>query len=160
MKQLPTFACLAWILSCATGASAQSVEATRYVNPDGVEVIQARPQAQAGTRGSVVESDTGSVEPRTVKSSSTSRVPAAAAADPRLQVSGREQKARDKDRLAILNQELYKEIAEYETKSKVLRTPSMRGSLPDADLARLREIASDHEKNIKALMAEISGVRK
>lgn len=161
MKQLVLFAFVVSAMSAGAGACAQSIEASRYVNRDGIEVIQARPQADTEAAGSVVMTDAAPKQTRAAKAPSLNlQQTVQVMPDRRMQVSASEQRARDKDRLTILNQELYKELAEFETKNKVLKTPSMRGKLPEAELARLRELASDHEKNIRALMAEISGVRK
>lgn len=166
MTQFATFVGAAMTLSVLAIASAQATEASRYVNRDGIEVIQARsasatsaPAAPAVAGQSEAPAPEAVARPRAARAVHSVE-PSNAPADARLRVSAHEQSARDKDRLAILNQELYKELAEYENKSKVLKSPSMRGKLPEAELTRLRELASDHEKNIRALMAEISGVRK
>ena len=146
----------------ASSAQAQSIEASRYVNGQGIEVIQGRtpPVASAAEKKQDAAPASGSVTtPRAAQAVRTVDG-GATAADPRMRVSAAEQRARDKDRLAILNEELGREMGEYNAKSKILNSPSMRDKLPPAELARVRELAADHEKNIQTLMSEIAGVRK
>ena len=149
MKSSFFLAC-AIVLSCTVSdAPAQSTEAARYVNPQGIEVIQARrppaPEAERADKASAPKK-TGSTAPP-------------ASIDGKLQVSAKEQSTRDEDRLAILSQELARESASLENKVKILQTPAMKAKLSEDELKRLQETLLDHEKNMRALNAEISRVR-
>jgi hypothetical protein len=151
------FAFAAILAGLGPGAQAQSTEAARYVNPQGIEVIQARrppavEEAKVPTEknGSVIKAMTGT---------NPAPVQASAALDSRLLVSNKEQRDRDQDRLAILTQELATENAGLQTKIRVLQDPALKAGLSASDLKRLGETAMDHEKNIRALNAEIGRVR-
>ena len=131
---------------------AQSAEAWRRINAQGVEVIQARAPAQqeekvriqkpAGTR---VASQDGSA--------------ALVAADPMLQVSPPQQRSRDEGRLDILTHELAAESAALDKQLRILQSPTLRNKLSGDELKRLEETALDHEKNLRALNAEIGRAR-
>jgi len=154
MKKLFVTGAIACAALLAHAARAQSIEAPRYVNGQGIEVIQGRTTPAAAAAEKKQDAAPRAAQAvRTVDGT-------AAVADPRMRVSVTEQRTRDKDRLAILNEELAREMGEYNSKSKILNSPSMRDKLPPAELARVRELAADHEKNIQALMSEIAGVRK
>lgn len=157
MQRTPSRAHSYCAVACAVityNAAAQSTEAARYVNNQGIEVIQARAAPKPADTGASQSSAkaSGEQEAGAVRSVSV-------AANPKLHVSASQQMARDKERLAILNQELLKELGEYETKTKVLRSPALSGKLAEAELTRMRELAGEHEKNIRSLQAEINGVR-
>ena len=139
----------------ATDVAAQSTDAARYVNSQGIEVIQPRrpPAPEPGKTGPADKADrTGSV------SSAGSATPAAPI-DAKLRVSAKDQASRDQDRLDILNQELADETKAFETKARILQTPEMKAKLDDEGLKRLQETIIEHGKNIRALQAEISRVR-
>ena len=144
------------LLLPVAGASAQSTEAARYVNPQGIEVIQARrpPSAEESRPAPAKQS----VVVKTAPGSSPA-APGAAAASGKMQVTAQEQRSRDEDRLAILNAELATESKALETKLRILATPAMQGKLSPDDLKRLQETAVDHEKNIRSLNAEIGRVK-
>ncbi|MWM63449.1 hypothetical protein, partial [Escherichia coli] len=72
------------------------------------------------------------------------------------QIAPQEQKERDRDRVNILRQELMKELQDYETKNKVLRTPALKAGLDAEQLARLQEKLQAHERNIRDLNSEIT----
>lgn len=144
------------LLPAAVSAQAQSTDASRYVNSQGIEVIQARQPlsvrddriAQAAKSDNAVREQPAPA-PRTTQQ----------AMDGRFQVSAAEQAERDLDRLAILQQELMSEAAAFQTKWKTLHTPSMKASLSDEEVARVRETMHNHESNLRALNAEISRVQ-
>lgn len=138
-------------LACSAGAaSAQQAPAQRYIDAQGVEIIQnrdaARPAQAAQPRAGAVR---------------TAPAAAAAAADPKLQVSAAEQSARDLDRAAILREELAQEMRKFEAASKALvqgeqaaRAQPQAGSA----LPRLKEILHTHQQNIEAISAELRRV--
>ncbi len=132
-------------------ASAQTTDATRYTNAQGVEVIQNRPPAPlaatAAAPAAVTEKPANTGKPAKE---------AASAHDARFQIAAREQNERDRDRLAILRQELLKEMEDYQTKSRILHSPSMKSSLTEEQLQRLQQTAHAHEQNIRDLNAEIN----
>lgn len=144
-------------LLCA-GASAQSTEAARYVNPQGIEVIQARrPPA-------VEENRQGADKPTPVSKPAPAGTMAAVApvvrlASSKLQITAQEQRGRDEDRLAILKTELSSESGALDTKLRILGTPAMQAKLTADELKRVQETAADHERNIRALNVEIGRVK-
>jgi hypothetical protein len=126
-------------------ACAQTSEAARYTNQQGIEIIQNRPAEQTAGAGKapVEAAKPRAPEPATVK-------------DARFQVSAKDQAERDRDRLAILRQELLKEMEGYQAKNKILHSPSMQASLTDDQLQRVRDTAHTHEQNIRDLNSEIN----
>lgn len=146
----------------AGAAWAQSTEATRYTNNQGVEMIQNRPPpvpapAVPVTSQGIVQGREAAgpspTAPPVVQGRTAGEVPAVR--DARFRVSAQDQKARDQDRVEILRQELTKELGDYEAKNKVLRNPDMKASLSDDQLSRLQETLQAHERNILDLNAEI-----
>lgn len=126
-------------------ACAQTSEAARYTNQQGIEIIQNRPAEQPATASKLpVEA----AKPRAPEP--------AAAKDARLQISAKDQAERDRDRLAILRQELLKEMEGYQAKNKILHSSSMQASLTDDQLQRVRDTAHSHEQNIRDLNSEIN----
>ena len=137
--------------------SAQSTEAARYVNPQGIEVIQARqPPASLDQQGAdkpalVSKPAAGAAKNSAVRDTtpSSSKLPATAQG----------QRVRDDDRLGILRLELANEGNALENKLRILATPAMQSKLAPDELKRLQETVVDHEKNIRSLNAEIERVR-
>ncbi|MRW90355.1 hypothetical protein GJ699_10190 [Duganella sp. FT80W] len=130
-------------------AQAQSSEAARYVNRQGVEIIQNR----------VTETPPASASKPAITEAAAPRATAerpAAVHDARFQISSREQNERDRDRLVILRQELQTEIENYQAKNKILHSPSLQASLSEEQLQRVRDITHAHEQNIRDLNNEIS----
>lgn len=138
----------------AGGACCQTTDAARYLNPQGIEVIQPRRQVAVDDAHPRVEKPGG-----VVKATPAAAASAAASAGGKMQVTAQEQRSRDEDRLAILNAELATESKALETKLRILATPAMQGKLSPDDLKRLQETAVDHEKNIRSLNAEIGRVK-
>ena len=144
------------------GVHAQSIDASRYVNAQGVEVIQGRrsaqpaaPQAQAPT--SADEAPQQQATPVRPNGRAAEAGPAKKAA---FQIAAGEQDARDRDRLAILNEEMRSENAALESKIRVLQSPAMRAKLDPEQLKRLQETTLEHGKNIRALTSEINRAKK
>jgi hypothetical protein len=128
---------------------AQSSEAARYVNRQGVEIIQNR----------IAETPPASASKPAATETAAARTTAerpVAVRDARFQIPAKEQSERDRDRLAILRQELLTEMENYQTKNKILHSPSMQASLSEAQLQRVRDTAHAHEQNIRDLNSEIS----
>lgn len=152
MKFLPTTFSAVLLLTGSSSAFCQATDAARYVNAQGIEVIQARrpvtppePVVQAPKAGAVLKN---------------AAAPIVANGDSKLQVSAKEQRNRDQDRLVILTEELATESKAFENKIKIMQTPAMRSKLSSDELARLQETMVDHEKNMRSLNAEISRARE
>lgn len=158
---------IAAVFAPVCAAWAQSTEATRFVNGQGVELIQ--------NRALPISASAPTASPQgTVQSKMAADIPSAtsiaharpaktmvAVPDTRFQVSPEVQKARDLDRIDILRQELMMELGDFEAKNKVLRNPAMRAGLDEQQLKRLEEGLQAHERNIRDLNAEITrAVRK
>ena len=77
----------------------------------------------------------------------------------RATVSVADQAVRDIDRLAILQQELSKEVSLLHRASHSLATPELKSKLAAEEVQRLAYLSGLHEQNIKALTAEIKRVR-
>lgn len=137
----------------AGGAGAQQAPAQRYMDAQGVEIIQnrgaPRPAMPEPARG-------GSV--RTAPAA-----PAAlAVADPRLQVSAAEQSERDLDREAILREELGAETRKFEAATKALvRAEQAARGQPEvgAVLKQLEAVLHSHQQNIESITAELQRTR-
>lgn len=95
------------LLFTCGGALAQSTEAARYVNHQGVEVIEARRPLPTKVDPVQAEKPSG---PRMVAGAAP-----ASAVEAKLQVSAQEQRGRDEDRMTILKRELAVESAAFET---------------------------------------------
>lgn len=156
MKTL--IATLIWFaLSGPALTHAQSIDAERYVNAQGIEVIQ-------GRRAALAAAPAPEAENATVQSTPARPVlrtePAAQARPAAFQIGAGEQDARDRDRLAILKQEMHAENSALEQKIRILQSPEMRAKLDPEQLKRLQETTLEHERNIRALTAEINRAKK
>jgi hypothetical protein len=87
------------------------------------------------------------------------RSPASPGGDVKLQIPAATQRSRDRDRLTILTQELASESEAFESKFKIMQTPALKAKLNAQEAVRLQETLLDHEKNIRALHAEIGRAR-
>ena len=126
-------------------AGAQTSEAARYTNAQGIEVIQNR------------QAELPAVAAKPAAEAPRPRAPDTAAVhDARFTISAREQNDRDRDRLAILRQELMKEMEGFQAKNKILHSTSMQASLTEEQLQRVRDTSHAHEQNIRDLNAEIN----
>ena len=132
--RLASWASLACLTLLATGA--HGGEAVRYRDGQGIEMIGGRTTAIP---------DAVSVPPA---------LAARQAAPLRLQITAHEQQARDRDRLAILRQELDAELAALQE-----NIAHSRG-LANEPLQRSREQLRRHQQNIRDLHAEISRTSK
>lgn len=151
MKLMKTSVSVVLILTGNSAAYCQATDAARYVNAQGIEVIQARrPQTQ---------SDSHVAASKIAALSTTPALPNIASSDSRLQISAKVQLSRDQDRLAILNQELATENKAFENKIRIMQTPAMKEKLSPEEQTRLQETLVDHERNMRALKAEIGRVR-
>lgn len=133
-SRLPDLASLACLALLATGA--HGGEAVRYRDRQGIEMIGGRAAAMTVA---------------------TPQLPALAAqrtGPVRLQITAHEQQARDRDRLAILRQELDAELAALQE-----NIAHSRG-LANEPLQRSREQLRRHQQNIRDLRAEISRTSK
>lgn len=139
---------LAILLPCvAVAALAQPAPAQRYVDAQGVEIIQNRDaprQASADApRVSTPRAGGGSVQ---------------AAVDPKLRISAAEQAERDLDRVAILREELGQETRKFEAATQALAKAekAARGQ-PQADtiLKQLKDMLHVHQQNIQAISLEM-----
>lgn len=140
------------LILTGSAAQAQNSDAARYVNEQGIEVIQPRRSAAAP--------DSTAALP---KASAVKKIAGPAPAgrnDSKMQVSVKEQLTRDEDRLTILTEELALEGKAFENKIKIMQTPAMKAKLSPEELTRLQETMVGHEKNMRALRAEIGRVRK
>lgn len=146
------------LLAClATGASAQQARPQRYVDAEGVEIIQNRDPSRApaiapARAGEIAPARAGAVR------SGGATTGAVGPADPKLQVSAAEQSARDRDRVAILREELAHETRKFEAASKELvQTQQSARSQPQTGdaLRQLKEVLHMHQKNIESLTAEL-----
>ena len=135
------------LLACvAGGAGAQQARPQRYIDAEGVEIIQNR---DATRPPSVAPPRAGAVKTTGVTGE---------AADRKLQVSAAEQSARDLDRAAILREELAHEMRKFEAATKALvQTRQAAGSQPQAGatLKQLKEVVHMHQQNIQSLTAEL-----
>lgn len=139
---------------------AQSVDAPRYVNAQGVEVIQGRRVAPPAPPAPVAEAGE---KPAPAQASAAKPVARSADAQARpagYQIAAGEQQQRDRDRLGILNEEMRAENTALESKIRILQNPAMRAKLDPEQLKRLQETTLEHEKNIRALTSEIGRARK
>lgn len=139
---------------------AQSIDAPRYVNAQGVEVIQGRRAPSAPVAAAVGEDGRQGAAPG--PTSKTVKMPAdAAQARPAsYQIGAGEQQQRDRDRRAILEDELRAEHVSLDSKIRVLQSAELRSKLDSDALKRLQETTLDHEKNIRALHAELTRAKK
>jgi hypothetical protein len=131
--------------------AASSNEPDRFVNAQGIEIIQPRAALVTGEAklSAPGEKPAGKAAPGVVAASFVS------ASAEKLRVSAKEQQNRDKDRLTILNQELQAEMQAYQTKWKAVHATNAKNALSAEDMAKLQQQVGDHENNIQALQAEI-----
>ena len=141
-------------VTAAAAAQAQTTDASRYTNSQGVEIIQNRPPPAPVALPAPAPAKDAVAKASTVAPAKSPEPPALR--DARFQVSPQDQAGRDRERLDILRTELVKELEDYEAKNKVLRNPAMKAGLDDQQLKRLQETLQAHERNIRDLNAEIA----
>lgn len=154
-------ACATLLCSLPAVLHAQAVDAPRYINAQGVEVIQGRRAARpapAGNLGNESGSDVSS--PAGGAQAVPKRAEPARPMAASYQIASGEQQQRDRDRLGILEEEMRAENVALESKIRVLQDPTMRTKLDAEQLKRLQETTLEHEKNIRALHSEIARAKK
>lgn len=155
-------------ISCATllcilppVAYAQAVDAPRYINAQGVEVIQGRRAAKPAPAANLGDASGSDVSgPESGVQAMPKKVEPARAMAASYQIAAGEQQQRDRDRLGILEEEMRAENVALESKIRVLQDPTMRAKLDADQLKRLQETTLEHEKNIRALHSEIARAKK
>jgi hypothetical protein len=144
------------LLHSSGAVRAATAEARRHVDAQGIEFINSR-QTAASVR--VENLPPAPMKPARAGSAGSmavqpTPVPAPARVGQSI-VSEKEQRSRDQDRLAILQQELNAETGHYRRTRQALDQPAVKG-IADRDASlRLIEQLGRHEQNIKALHAEI-----
>lgn len=139
---------------------AQSTDASRYTNKQGIEVIQNRPAPPAAASTTTPSTPDQAPAQHTSSASKASVVPAEKSESPvkdaRFQIPPEAQKAADDGRLEILQQELEQELKDAQSKSKILSDKHMRAGLDEPQLTRLKDTLRVHERNILDLNSEIN----
>ncbi len=139
-------------------AAAHTVEAERFMSAQGVEMIHGRNSNAAG------------LEEKPASASKAKSGVSGAVSDNHSTTKGhdidfgstvppKDQIDKDRDRLAILQQELRKELAMFQRKTHVMQTPGLKAKLDDENLLRLSAEIADHEQNVRSLNAEIGRVQ-
>ena len=139
-------------------AVAHTVEAERFVSAQGVEMIQGRHSNAVG----VEEKPTPAANAKGATSgtaSSSRSTTKGSAVELGFNVQPKDQLDKDRDRMAILQQELRSELSMFQSKTRVMLTPSLKAKLGDEDLLRIRAEIADHEQNVRSLNAEIGRVQ-
>jgi hypothetical protein len=144
-------------LTVACAATAQPIEAARYVNAQGVEILVSRsspkPQDSAALETAAIAAQPA---PTTARSAKEGKADAAAVlARNEHRVSPTQQAARDDERQRILTQELLDEEQQLETKRRALRSPRAASDLSAIDLRKVNDAVARHESNIKSLNREL-----
>jgi hypothetical protein len=150
---------LAGMLAAGGAAHSATSEARRHTDAQGIEFISSR-QTAAGARAESVPAAPAS-PPRPSGAVGAESRPAAVSTTAvsaraiHQTVSIKEQRLRDQDRLAILQQELNTETGHYQRTRQALDHPAVRGGADRDAVQRLSDQLTRHEQNIKALHAEI-----
>lgn len=155
--------CLLWaavmLPALAHAANDRPVEATRYVNAQGVEIFvprmvkanEAAPAADAGKKDSPVTLVSGGSPMHAVMT--TPQAAASTKTSPAATTS-------DEGRVDILMQELMTEQKALEVKRKVLSAPRADVDLAPADRQKVADDIHRHEENIRALGRELEQTRQ
>jgi hypothetical protein len=142
----------------ASGASAQNVEAARYRNAQGVEILVNRAPAQDAPAAPTKAPQRQS-QPATAAAAIASEIAAAAPARAAQRVDERVQVQRDEDRQHILLSELLAEGEMLESKRRKLKHPRAAFELSSEELRKLGDEVQRHDANVKALNRELALVR-
>lgn len=150
------------MLLCISPAfvQAQAIDAPRYVNAQGVEVIQGRRAARLAPTAGIGSEDGDASAPVSRAQAIPKSAEPARAMVAGYQIAAGEQQQRDRDRLSILEQEMHAEHVALEAKIRVLQDPATRAKLDTEQFKRLQETTLAHEKNIRALHSEIARAKK
>lgn len=138
-------------------ALATTAEAYRFVDAQGVELIRNRLPAPA-TSQAAAASGPGRIVAVAPHLGRPAPAPAPALAG-RAAVSPAEQGLRDRERLAILHQELSTEVIQLQRLLQALDHPAMNLRRDGDEWRRLADQRQRHEQNIKALDGEIRRVQ-
>lgn len=159
------------VFAVLTGtAHAQQAPAQRYIDAQGVEIIQnrdaPRPPATGGqprATGTRTAGTGGLVSPAAgIAAAAAAMSGSGAEVDPRLQISPAEQSARDRDRETILREELAQEMRKFEAATKAMvQTEQAARKQPEAGavLKQLKETLHAHQQNIQSITAELQRTR-
>ncbi len=140
---------------CASGqAQAQASEAKRYTSVQGIEMIQSR-GASMNRMTSASSSAAGGKYPAGVVGAVPTGWTAPQHFASRVTVSPPEQAARDRDRMAVLKQELDKELALLQSQATTLNDRELRSKVGPDEVKRMEYMQALHEQNVKALTAEM-----
>lgn len=146
------------------GATAATLEANRYKNSEGVEVLTSRgslaalapPVALEAEKARALPSSPPAPSSRSAPSARRASAPPTAAAAPgNRQINADVQAERDRDRTTILTQELVAEGRALEVKRQTLRSPRSAFDMTAEQQQALREQVARHEGNVLALNREI-----
>lgn len=156
MKILAFLFMLGWSMT----ATAQ-IEATRYIDAQGIEVIHNRNAGAGSQVAKTTEDARVKVGPLVtpVIPSKVRQVASTSAQDPRMQISAGEQASRDRDRVAILQEELTLEAGKYADAFKRSQDKPEGRKLSAAEIQRINEELYEHQRNIQSLHAELRRAR-
>jgi len=140
----------------APAVHAQSSDAERYINAQGVEVIQGRRLAAPSVPAPAMATPADGAVPAPAAKPPARNAQAAEARPAAFQIGAGEQGARDRERLAILKQEMDAENSALEQKVRILSNAQLRAKLDPEQLKRLQETTLEHERNIRSLTSEIN----
>lgn len=151
-----TTACAVLATLAGSGVLAQSTDAARYVNRQGIEIIQSRGNAPSigGGRARDTESSKPAIAKRVAKFTATPAVSGG-----KLFISTKQQAARDQDRLAILQEELKAERTAFESIRRGLQASAADATVGPEQRRNMEEWMVRHQRNIRALNTEIGRVR-
>ena len=140
----------AWFVTCA---AVEPLEASRYKNADGIEVLTSRKTPVAAAP--VVAAPTlAKPQPAETRSAASSPIVMVRKIDPELQAE------RDRDQKSILMQELVNEGRALEQKRQTLRAPRSALDLTADQQQTLREQIARHESNVRSLNSEIMSANR
>lgn len=156
------YAMIIALLGAAGSACAQDAPTQRYIDAQGVEIIQNRGALRPGSGKSFAPAQEPAQDPTRILSTRRGAAPPASAVDPKLLIGAREQGARDEEREAILRQELAQETRKFDAATRALTQAEQAArSQPQvgAVLTQLKEILHAHQQNIESLGAELRRTR-
>jgi hypothetical protein len=147
------------LLMVCEGSAAQTIEASRYVNAQGVEILVSRSSPKP-PEASVAETPVAAARATVVASSKAVAGPDMNAdAGALRRVTHPQQTSRDEERRRILTRELLTEEQQLDVKRRLLRSPRAQTDLSAQELRRVNEEVQRHEANTKALQHELAPLR-
>lgn len=140
---------------CASSqGQTQASAAKRYTSAQGIEMIQSRgvamnrlTAASPSVAGGKLPTGAARVAPTNLTTSPHGAIS--------VTVPPPEQAARDRDRMAVLKQELAKELASIQNQTTVLSDPELRHKVGTDEVKRMEYMKALHHQNIKALTGEM-----